>query len=412
MELERQEREQTGLSSLKAGFNRIHGYYLELSRSQADQAPGHYQRRQTLKHSERFTTPELKKLEDQVLGSRSRALARERRLYEELLELLRSHLPTLQETAAAASQLDVLACLAERAHTLDLCCPSFREEPGLFIEGGRHLTVEQTSSEPFISNAARLEEGRQMLIITGPNMGGKSTYMRQTALILILAHIGSHVPASQVQTGIFRRVFTRIGAADNLAQGQSTFMVEMSETAHILRNAEPESLILIDEIGRGTSTFDGLALAWATAICLGGKPKVFTMFATHYFELTALANQLQGVVNVHFDAAEHGQEVVFLHHVEEGPASRSYGIAVARLAGLPDQVLDLAQSKLVELEDTAEQRNPGQASSRQGNLLGTENAHEPLLRHLRSLDPDRLSPREALEAIYLLRKMLDSNRSG
>ncbi|RMD79763.1 MAG: DNA mismatch repair protein MutS, partial [Gammaproteobacteria bacterium] len=353
VELEARERERTGLPSLKVGYHRVHGYYIEISRAQAQRAPADYVRRQTLKGAERFVTPELKAFEDKVLSARERALARERGLYDALLQALLEPLPRLQESAAALAELDVLACLAERAAALDWVRPELREEPGILVEGGRHPVVEQHLDGPFVPNDLRLEPGRRMLVVTGPNMGGKSTYMRQAALILILAHLGSFVPARRAVIGPVDRVFTRIGAADDLAGGRSTFMVEMSETANILRHATERSLVLLDEIGRGTSTFDGLALAWATAEHLAREIRAFTLFATHYFELTALAEELEGVANVHLGAVEHGDRVVFLHEVREGPASQSYGLQVAALAGVPGEVLARARERLAELERQA-----------------------------------------------------------
>ena len=333
LELERRERERTGLSSLKLGFNRVQGFFIEINRSQADRVPKEYLRRQTVKSAERFITPELKAFEDKVLGARDRALAREKELYEALLDRLTARLPALQATAAAIAELDVLACFAERAATLDCAQPELVEEPMLCIEGGRHPVVERASREPFIPNDLRFDDARRMLIITGPNMGGKSTYMRQTALIVILAHIGCFVPAKRAVLGPLDRIFTRIGASDDLAGGRSTFMLEMTETANILHNATDRSLVLMDEVGRGTSTFDGLSLAWACAAFIADKIRAFTLFATHYFELTSLAGEAPGVANVHVEAVEHGDTLVFLHSVKDGPANQSYGLQVAALAG-------------------------------------------------------------------------------
>ena len=338
LELEARERERTGLSSLKLGFNRVQGFFIEVNRSQADRVPTDYLRRQTVKSAERFITPELKSFEDKVLGARDRALAREKDLYEALLALLTLRLPALQQTTAAIAQLDVLTCFAERATTLDCAQPELVDQPMLFIEQGRHPVVERASRDPFIPNDLCFDDARRMLIITGPNMGGKSTYMRQTALIAILAHIGCFVPAKRAVLGPLDRIFTRIGASDDLAGGRSTFMLEMTETANILNNATAKSLVLMDEVGRGTSTFDGLSLAWACAAFIAAKIRAFTLFATHYFELTSLAGEAPGVVNVHVEAVEHGDKLVFLHSVKDGPANQSYGLQVAALAGIPKSV--------------------------------------------------------------------------
>lgn len=351
VDLETRERQRTGISTLKVGFNRVHGYYIEISRGQAAQAPADYIRRQTLTNAERFITPELKQFEDKALSARSRALALEKKLYEELLEKLLLHLFPLQETAAALSELDVLVCLSERAVALNLTCPELVTTPGLHIEGGRHPVIEQVLDKPFVSNDTHLIPERRLLIITGPNMGGKSTYMRQTALITLLAMIGSFVPAKRAVIGAIDRIFTRIGAADDLAGGRSTFMVEMTETANILHNATEQSLVLMDEVGRGTSTFDGLALAFACAEYLAQHLRAYTLFATHYFELTSLANTLPNVANVHLDAVEHDDKIVFLYAVNEGPADKSYGLQVAQLAGVPHNVIQRAKEKLNELEN-------------------------------------------------------------
>jgi DNA mismatch repair protein MutS len=354
LNLERQERERTQLSTLKVGYNRIHGYFIEISRQQALQAPANYIRRQTLKNAERYITPELKVYEDQVLSSQSRALAREKMLYEGLLTEINLSLSALQDCAAALAELDVLSNLAQRAHTLNWVAPRLTTTPGISIQNGRHPVIEAALTEtPFIANDVELDSERRMLIITGPNMGGKSTYMRQTAVIVLLAYIGSYVPADVAVIGPVDRLFTRIGAADDLASGRSTFMVEMTETAYILRNATEASLVLMDEVGRGTSTFDGLSLAWACAVHLAASIKAFTLFATHYFELTVLADQQPGVANVHLDAAEYGDKIVFLHKVKTGPASQSYGIQVAQLAGVPQTVIQAAKEKLQELEAQA-----------------------------------------------------------
>ena len=408
-ELEARERAASGIATLRVAYNRVHGYYIEISKGQADKAPVHYTRRQTVKGAERYITPELKSFEDKVLSARERALMRERALYEQLLDALNARLAPLQAAAAALAELDVLAALAERAEALDWCCPELVEEPGLHIARGRHPVVEAARSEPFEPNDLHLDPARRMLVITGPNMGGKSTYMRQAALIVLLAHIGSYVPATSARIGPIDRIFTRIGAGDDLARGQSTFMVEMSETANILHHATPHSLVLMDEIGRGTSTYDGLALARASALHLARVNRSYTLFATHYFELTELASAEDGIANVHLDAVEHGEQLVFLHAVKDGPADRSYGLAVAALAGIPKPVLAEARRTLLELERVA--RRGGEAPA-QSDLFAAPPATPPapqmdeLLQALRELDPDSLSPRAALEALYRLRALL------
>ena len=404
LELEQQERAATGISTLKVGYNRVHGYYIEISRGQADKAPAHYTRRQTLKNAERYITPELKVFEEKALGSQAKALIREKKLYEDLLETLNAELQELQQSAAACAELDVLANLAERALTLDLCCPQFTLESGLMIDAGRHLVVEQVSAEPFIANDLTLHKDRQMLVITGPNMGGKSTYMRQTAIIVLLAHIGGFVPARSVSLSIFDQIFTRIGSSDDLAGGRSTFMVEMTEAANILNNASPCSLVLMDEIGRGTSTFDGLALAWACATHIVQHVAAYTLFATHYFELTTLADDYLQVANVHLDATEHQDNIVFLHSVHDGPANQSYGIHVAKLAGIPLEVIEAARKKLHELEQQA--LSTGNSAPYQEQLLFEAPQH-PLLRAVKGLTPDELSPREALDLIYRLQQLAE-----
>ena len=405
LDLESRERERTGIATLKVGYNRVHGYYIEVGRSQSARAPQDYVRRQTLKGAERFITPELKKFEDQVLSARERALAREKALYEELLDRLQPAIPPLQALASALATLDVAASLAERAAALDLVAPELAESPGITIRDGRHPVVEQVSDAPFVPNDTDLDDDRRILVITGPNMGGKSTYMRQTALIVIMAFAGSFVPASAARIGPVDRIFSRIGASDDLAGGRSTFMVEMEETANILHNATAESLVLMDEIGRGTSTFDGLSLAWACAVELATRVRAFTLFATHYFELTTLPEEYSGIVNLHLDAVEHGDGVVFLHAVKEGPANQSYGLQVAQLAGVPRQVITRARSRLAELERNA-QRHRDEATP-QLALFGTaENAEpHPAVAQLRELEPDELSPREALEALYRLAEL-------
>lgn len=350
LKLEKNEQEKTGLSTLKVGFNRIHGYYIELSRLQSDKAPVHYLRRQTLKNAERFITPELKTFEDKILSSQERALSREKYLYEKLLSTLREALPELQKTSDALAEVDVLCCLSERAITLEWHRPSFTQKKELTVELGRHPVVEELHDAPFIPNHLKLHEARSMLIITGPNMGGKSTYMRQNALIVLLAHMGSFVPAAKAEIGPIDKLFTRIGAHDDLSRGKSTFMVEMTETAHILKHATKQSLVLMDEIGRGTSTFDGLSLAFAIALHLAQETKAFTLFSSHYFEMTELPKLSPCIQNVHLGAIEHGNNLIFLYTVEEGPANRSYGLQVAKLAGIPEIIIERAKAKLRELE--------------------------------------------------------------
>jgi DNA mismatch repair protein MutS len=406
VELEARERARSGLSGLRIGYHRVHGYYIEVSRAQADKVPDDYQRRQTLKGVERYVTPELQRFEDRILSSRERALAQERALYEGLLDQLLPHLPALQATAAALAELDVLANLAERAQVLDLTRPELSETPGITIRAGRHPVVERCSEGPFIPNDVHLDPTRRMLVITGPNMGGKSTYMRQTALICLLAYIGSPVPAAAATLGPIDRIFTRIGAGDDLAGGRSTFMVEMTETAYILRNATPQSLVLMDEIGRGTSTFDGLALAWASAEYLARELGSFTLFATHYFELTALPQTLPGVVNVHVDALEHGDQIAFLYTVKEGPANRSYGLQVAALAGVPRAVIERAGYHLQQLES----KRPRTRSADRQLTLFTSAPQHPLLQALEAIEPDELSPRQALETLYTLKKLSQTPR--
>ncbi len=408
LKIEQQERELTGLSSLKVGYNRVHGYYIEISRSQSDQAPERYIRRQTLKNVERFITPDLKTFEDKALSSKSRALAREKALYEQLIQRVQDDLQALQQTASALSDLDVLACFAERAVALNWCKPEFCEESQIDIVAGRHPVVEQLSDSPFIANNTRIDQQRQMLLITGPNMGGKSTYMRQTALIALLAHVGSYVPASEARLSLLDRIFTRIGSSDDLASGRSTFMVEMSETANILHNATPRSLVLMDEVGRGTSTFDGLSLAWASAVALATRVQSFTLFATHYFELTALADSHVNVANVHLDATEHEDHVVFMHNIQEGPANRSFGLQVAKLAGVPQDVLAMARDKLAELEQTPTLSTPSAPTEvpTQVDLFTAGAKPHPALAKLRESDPDSLTPREALALLYELKNQI------
>ncbi|MFT5710116.1 MAG: DNA mismatch repair protein MutS [Halioglobus sp.] len=407
LEIERRERQATGIQTLKVGYNRVHGYYIEISRAQSDKAPVEYVRRQTLKNAERFITPELKQFEDKALSSKSRALAREKGLYEELLEKLNEELAALQDTAAAVSEIDALANLAERADSLKLCRPEFCDDHVFEVNQGRHLVVEQVLDEPFIANDALLNRQRRMLLITGPNMGGKSTYMRQNAVIALLAHVGSFVPASAARLSPMDRIFTRIGASDDLASGRSTFMVEMTETANILHNATPRSLVLMDEVGRGTSTFDGLSLAWAAAVELAQSVKAFTLFATHYFELTELPQQCPTMANIHLGATEYQDHIVFLHNIQEGPASRSYGLQVAKLAGVPTPVLKAAQEKLTALERNDNVKvSSVQPLPPQSDMFSAMEPH-PAVELLQSLDVDDLSPRQALQKLYDLKATLE-----
>jgi DNA mismatch repair protein MutS len=428
LELERRERERSGIPSLKLAYNRVTGFFIEVNRSQAERVPKDYIRRQTVKSAERFITPELKSFEDKVLGAREKSLARERELYEELLTQLTDRLAALLATASALASLDTLAALAERAAQLHWTEPTLVAETRLEIRGGRHPVVEHFINGPFVPNDLVLDASRRMLIVTGPNMGGKSTYMRQSALIALLAHVGSFVPADRAVLGPMDRIFTRIGAGDDLAGGRSTFMVEMTEAANILNNATDKSLILMDEIGRGTSTFDGLSLAWAVARHIARVNRSFTLFATHYFELTSLANEIDGCANVHLDATEHRDGIVFLHSVKDGPASRSYGLAVAQLAGVPREVIAAAREYLVALERGSGVQTDAAAASRH-NPRGrgradadyTPQAQLPLEppaappvdprlleleAALRAANADELSPRAALDLVYKLRALL------
>ena len=400
--LEARERERSGIANLKVEYNKVHGFYIEVSRAQADKVPDDYRRRQTLKNAERYITPELKAFEDKALSASERALAREKLLYEGLLQALLPSLPMLQALAGALADLDVLCTLAQRAQTLGYCVPQFTDEAVIEICGGRHPVVESRIDD-FIPNDTLLSRTRQMLLITGPNMGGKSTYMRQTALIALLACCGSFVPAERARIGPIDQIFTRIGSSDDLAGGRSTFMVEMTETAHILHNATDNSLVLLDEIGRGTSTFDGLALAWAVARQLAEKTRAYTLFATHYFELTRLPLEWRQIVNVHVEAVEHKDRIVFLHSVKEGPASQSYGLQVAALAGVPGNVIQAARRHLVTLEHGATRNDL------QPDLFaapGVETAPHPALAQLAEIEPDSLSPKAALEALYQLKNLL------
>jgi DNA mismatch repair protein MutS len=417
VDLEARERAASGIATLKVGYNRVHGYYIEISKGQSDKAPVHYTRRQTLTGAERYITEELKAFEDKVLSARERSLAREKLLYDGLLDALNEHLESLKRCASALSELDVLACFAERAQALDWSQPELSDGAGLHIARGRHPVVEAVRDEPFEPNDLVLDcpaagdEGRagvRMLVITGPNMGGKSTYMRQNALIVLLAHIGSFVPAARAVIGPIDRILTRIGAGDDLARGQSTFMVEMSETSYILHHATAESLVLMDEIGRGTSTYDGLALADACARHLAACNRSYTLFATHYFELTALATQDSGIANVHLDAVEHGDALVFMHAVKDGPADRSFGLQVAALAGLPKTVVRQARARLAELEQQG-RHAPSTPMTAQAldapQQIGLFTPSSAALESLAAIEPDELTPRQALEALYRLKSL-------
>lgn len=410
VELETRERQRTGISTLRVNYNRVQGFFIELSRNQTDKVPTEYVRRQTLKGVERYSTEELKRFEDKVLGARERALACEKALYEELLDRLMRYLEPLQGCARGLAELDVLANLAERAETQRFTRPQLSDTPGLQITAGRHPVVETVLDSPFVCNDVELSQERQMLIITGPNMGGKSTFMRQTALLVIMAHMGSYVPAESAVIGPIDRIFTRIGASDDLASGRSTFMVEMTETAYILHHATPMSVVLIDEIGRGTSTFDGLSLAYAVADYLARDVRAFTLFATHYFELVSLPDSCPGVHNIHLDALEHKDGVAFLYAVKEGPASRSYGLQVAALAGVPRQVVQKAREKLESLEKQAHLASSYAAQEKIGqqNLFfsDTESVSSSVLKALNTLDPNTLSPKKAIEALRTLKEML------
>ena len=412
LDLEQRERERTGINNLKVGYNRVHGYYIEISRLQSDSVPDDYVRRQTLKSAERFIIPELKKFEDQVLSARERSLAREKALYDELLEILQQHITPLQLCASALAALDVISTFAERAEKLNFNAPELDDQPGISIKDGRHPVVEQINATPFVANGVEFNDQRRILIITGPNMGGKSTYMRQIALIVLLAYAGSFVPATSARIGPIDRIFSRIGASDDLAGGRSTFMVEMEETANILHNATENSLVLMDEIGRGTSTFDGLSLAWSCGVELATSIRAYTLFATHYFELTTLPDEYPGIANVHLDAVEHGDSIVFLHAVTDGPANQSYGLQVAALAGVPRDIIQRARTRLRELEQSAQQHAEQQINQLSlfgvdavGCDLETKGPGSVILEELQTLEPDGLSPRQALEQLYRLKKL-------
>lgn len=414
--LEIRERELLGLDTLKVGYNAVHGYFIQVSRGQSERVPAHYVRRQTLKNAERYIIPELKEYEDKVLTSKGKALALEKQLYEGLIDALMPHLHDLQNSANAIAELDVLTNLAERASTLGYCKPILHDGEGIEIQAGRHPVVEQVISTPFMPNGLHLTKSQRMLMITGPNMGGKSTYMRQIALIVLLAHIGSFVPAQSAKIGAVDRIFTRVGASDDLASGRSTFMVEMTETANILHNATEKSLVLMDEIGRGTSTYDGLSLAWACAEQLALKTRSMTLFATHYFELTELPSHIQTVANIHLSAKEHNESIVFMHQVESGAASKSYGLAVAALAGVPKEVILRARKKLKELEKLSKETQKIEVEGSQMNLIAEPEFQEELktitesqqrvLDKIDELDVDELTPKMALELLYSLKRLL------
>ena len=412
LDLEQRERERTGIANLKLGYNRVQGFYIEVSRQQAERVPADYLRRQTVKSAERFITPELKSFEDKVLGARERSLAREKELYEQLLTTLIEALPGLQQSADAIATLDALAALAQRAATLGWSHPTLVDESRLLIEAARHPVVESCIDAPFVPNDLAMDERRRMLIITGPNMGGKSTYMRSIALVVLLAHLGSYVPAARAEIGPVDRIFTRIGAADDLAGGRSTFMVEMTETANILHNASASSLVLMDEIGRGTSTFDGLSLAYAVARQMALQLRAFTLFATHYFELTALAAEIDGCANVHLDATEHADSLVFLHAVRDGPANRSFGLQVAQLAGVPRDVIGAARRYLAQLEAGSLTQLRVAAGPQVDLPLFTAPPPDELQRRLAAIEPDELTPRRALELLYELRQLARTLTSG
>ena len=405
LEMERRERERTGIANLRVEFNRVHGFFIEVTQGQLDKVPADYRRRQTMKNAERFITPELKAFEDKALAAGERALSREKVLYEALLGRVQARLARLGEIAGAGASLDALAALAACAEALRLTRPSFTDEDVIEISGGRHLVVE-SQVEDFIANDTSLTRSRQLLLITGPNMGGKSTYMRQVAQIALLASCGSFVPAASATIGPLDRIYTRIGASDDLAGGRSTFMVEMTEAAAILNGATSRSLVLVDEIGRGTSTFDGLALAYAIARHLAERVRCYSLFATHYFELTQLAAELPNVANVHLDAVEHKDRIVFLHRLESGPADKSYGIHVALLAGIPREIVRAARKHLADLETHL---RPAGGQPDLFAAPATQASQEPhaALDELAALDPESLSPREALDALFRLRKLLD-----
>jgi len=403
-QLEEKEKQNTGIASLKVGYNRVHGFFIEIGKASIAQVPDHYIRRQTLKNNERYITDELKQHEEKVLTAQSKFLALEKRLYEQLFDQIIPELDHLQSLGETLAEFDVLNTFAERALTLNYVKPNLTEITGIDIQDGRHPVVEQMGNNNFIANPVVLSNSRKMLIITGPNMGGKSTYMRQTALIVLLAHIGCYVPASDATIGIVDRIFTRIGASDDLASGRSTFMVEMTETANILHNATNKSLVLLDEIGRGTSTYDGLSLAWACAEMLASKIEAFTLFASHYFELTLLADQIDSLANVHLDAVEHDDKIIFMHKVQEGSASKSFGLQVALLAGVPKTVVTRAKQRLAELE---QQQSPSIAmptkSTETFEQLSFINEDHPVVEQIKTIDVNDLSPKQALDLLFELK---------
>jgi DNA mismatch repair protein MutS len=405
IDMENREKLATGINSLKVNYNRVHGFYIEVSRLHGDKIPPHYMRKQTLKGAERYITEELKAFENKVLSAREKSLSFEKALYEQLLETLALSLKELQQCATALAELDVFTTFAERAESLNLTQPILTTKPGLLIEAGRHIVIEQFSDIPFVANDLCFSSQRRMLVITGPNMGGKSSYMRQAALIVLMAHIGCYVPAKSVTCGVIDKIFTRIGASDDLASGRSTFMVEMSETANILHNATANSLILMDEIGRGTSTFDGLSLAWACADHLAKITKAYTLFATHYFELTTLAEEHKTIYNIHLDAMEHGEKIIFLHAVKEGAANQSYGLQVAALAGVPRAVIEKAKLKLQQLEDQAYLEQQQESGNKQRDIF-FETVEHPAMTLLEEINPDELSPKQAMALLYKLKELL------
>ena len=415
LQLESDEQERTGIRNLRVSFNRVHGYFIELPRSRSDEAPNNYQRRQTLKHSERFITDELKRFEERTLSARERSLALERSLYDALLTMLTDHVTPLQRLAQALAQLDTLVNLSISAQRLRLTRPRFTDQAVLEIKAGRHPVVEDSLAMAFVPNDLDLDQDRRMLMITGPNMGGKSTYLRQCALITWLAHTGAFVPAEQARIGPIDRIFTRIGASDDLASGRSTFMVEMTEMAYILRHAGPSSLVLVDEIGRGTSTYDGLALAYACALDLATRVRAYTLFSTHYFELTQLPELTPSATNVHLEAVEHAGEVAFLYQVQPGPADRSYGLQVARLAGMPEPVLHDARTRLAQLEqDSVRPLFRSDEPNKQVHLFEQMATNLPaqFLDKIRQLEPDATSPRDALALLYELRALIDGPKDA
>ncbi len=405
LQYEAAEKARTGIANLKVEYNSVHGFYIEMSRTQAESAPAEYRRRQTLKNVERFITPELKAFEDKVLSANDRALAREKLLYAQVLEQLMPFITPLQTNAGAVASLDVLCSFAERAVALKYVAPQFSTEAGIQIVGGRHPVVESIA-QPFVANDVILNPYRQLLLITGPNMGGKSTFMRQTALIVLLAYCGSYVPATSAKIGEIDRIMTRIGASDDLAGGRSTFMVEMTETANILHNATDKSLVLLDEIGRGTSTFDGLSLAWAVAKQLLEKNHSYTLFATHYFELTRIVDEFKYAANVHLDAIEHGHNIVFMHKVEEGAANQSYGLQVAQLAGIPKSVVASAKRKLQQLEASQIAQHTSQPDMFSNAEVAADLPIHPAILALESIQADDLTPKQALDVLYQLKTLI------